>query len=312
VEIRKVGNSGLAVSVLGLGCNNFGMRIGPEETAAVVDAAVDAGITLFDTAEMYGGGKSEEFLGAALAKSGKRDSVILASKFGRAGQGGSRAEIIRSCERSLERLGTDYIDLYYQHYVDRTTPIEETLAALTTLVEQGKVRYLGSSNVDSWHVAEADHTARERRLERFVACQMEWSVLNRAIEAEVVPVCRRYGLGLISYFPLASGLLSGKYNDGVPADSRLATPGYEWLGDAIAGAEGRAKLARVRRLVAIAADLGLAPAQMALAWCLKNPDVSTVMLGATKPQQLRENLGALAAVAKLDGGVMQAIERALG
>ena len=164
MEIRKVGNSGLAVSVLGLGCNNFGMRIGAEETLTVVEAALEAGITLFDTAEMYGGGKSEEFLGAALAKSGKRDDVIIASKFGRAGQGGSRSEIIRSCERSLQRLGTDYIDLYYQHYVDRTTPIDETLAALTQLVEQGKVRYLGSSNVDSWHVAEADHTAREQHL----------------------------------------------------------------------------------------------------------------------------------------------------
>src|SRR6185312_967801 len=165
------------------------MRIGPEETESVVNAALDAGITHFDTAEMYGGGKSEEFLGAALAKSGRRDDVVIASKFGRADVGGSRSEIIRSCERSLKRLGTDYIDLYYQHYVDRTTPIDETLAALTQLVEQGKVRYLGASNVASWHVAEGDHTARERGTARFVACQMEWRLLTRAIETDVVPVC---------------------------------------------------------------------------------------------------------------------------
>ena len=160
MEARKVGGSGLAVSVLGLGCNNFGMRIGPDETQSVVDAALDAGITFFDTAEMYGGGKSEEFLGAALGKSANREDVIIASKFGRPDDGGSRTEIIRACERSLRRLNTDYLDLYYQHYVDRTTPIEETLSALTHLVAQGKVRYLGSSNVASWHIAEADHTGQ--------------------------------------------------------------------------------------------------------------------------------------------------------
>jgi aryl-alcohol dehydrogenase-like predicted oxidoreductase len=289
VEIRKVGNSGLAVSVLGLGCNNFGMRIGAEETREVVDAAVEAGITLFDTAEMYGGGKSEEFLGAALAKSGKRDDVIIASKFGRAGKGGSRSEIIRSCERSLQRLGTDYIDLYYQHYVDRTTPIDETLAALTQLVEQGKVRYLGSSNVDSWHVAEADHTARERRLERFVACQMEWSVLNRSIEAQVVPACRRYGLGMISYFPLASGLLSGKYRKGEPPPegTRFAAMPF------FAGVATEENWEKVGRLTEFAEARGRQILDLALGWVASQPETASLLVGATRPEQVAANAAAI-------------------
>lgn len=289
METRKVGDSGLAVSMLGLGCNNFGMRIGPEETAAVVDAAVEAGITLFDTAEMYGGGKSEEFLGAALTKSGKRDDVVIASKFGRVGKGGSRSEIIRSCERSLERLGTDYIDLYYQHYVDRTTPIDETLAALTQLVEQGKVRYLGSSNVDSWHVAEADHTARERQLERFVACQMEWSVLNRAVEAEVVPVCHRYGLGLISYFPLASGLLSGKYRKGEPPPegTRFAAMPF------FAGVATEENWEKVGKLTEFAESKGKQILDLALGWVASQPATASVLVGATRPEQVAANAAAI-------------------
>ena len=289
MEIRKVGNSGLAVSVLGLGCNNFGMRIGPEETADVVNAAIETGITLFDTAEMYGGGKSEEFLGAALNKAGKRDEVIIASKFGRAGQGGSRSEIIRSCERSLQRLGTDYIDLYYQHYVDRTTPIDETLAALTQLVEQGKVRYLGSSNVDSWHVAEADHTAREQHLDRFVACQMEWSVLNRAIETDVVPVCRRYGLGMISYFPLASGLLSGKYRQGEapPEGTRFAAMPF------FAGVATEENWEKVGKLTEFAESKGKQILDLALGWVASQPETASVLVGATRPEQVASNAVAI-------------------
>ncbi len=154
--------------------------------------------------------------------------MVVATKFGRADVGGSRSEIIRSCERSLRRLGTDCIDLYYQHCVDRTTPVDETLAALTQLVEQGKVGYLGSSNVAGWQVAEVDHAAREHGSERFIAFQMEWSVLSRGIEAEVVPACRRYGLGVVAYFPLASGLLTGKYRRGeqAPEGSRFAAPPF--------------------------------------------------------------------------------------
>jgi aryl-alcohol dehydrogenase-like predicted oxidoreductase len=290
MEMRKVGRSGLSVSVLGLGCNNFGMRIGSEETETVVAAALDAGITLFDTAAMYGGGKSEEFLGAALGKLARRDEVIVASKFGGAGEGGSRSEIIRSCEQSLRRLDTDYIDLYYQHYVDRSSPIEETLSALTRLVEHGKVRYLGSSNVASWHIAEADHTAGERHCERFVACQMEWSLLNREIETDVVPACDRYGLGVISYFPLASGLLTGKYRKGEPPppDSRFSTLPF------FAGVATDDNWAVVERLGAFASDHGRTPVELALGWVASQPCTSSVLVGATKPEQVAANAAAIA------------------
>ncbi len=289
METRKVGASGLSVSVLGLGCNNFGMRIGSDESERVGNAALDAGITHFDTAQMYGGGKSEEFLGAALSKSGRRDDVVIATKFGRTDEGGSRREIIRSCEQSLRRLGTDYVDLYYQHYVDRTTPIEETLAALTHLVEQGKVRYFGSSNVASWHVAEADHTARERGTERFVACQMEWSLLNRAIEAEVVPACRRYGLGLVSYFPLASGLLSGKYRRDAqaPVGSRFAAMPF------FAEVATPANWDKVERLTAYAQSQGSELLDLALSWAAAQPQSASVLVGATRPEQVIANAAAI-------------------
>jgi aryl-alcohol dehydrogenase-like predicted oxidoreductase len=287
MEIRKTGRSGLGVSVLGLGCNNFGMRIGADESRAVVTAALEAGITFFDTAQMYGGGKSEEFLGAALA--GHRDDVVIATKFGRAEVGGSRSEIIRSCEGSLRRLGTDYIDLYYQHYVDRTTPIDETLAALTQLVEQGKVRYLGSSNVAGWHVAEADHTARETGSERFVACQMEWSLLSRAVEAEVVPACRRYGLGMVAYFPLASGLLTGKYRRGqeAPAGTRFAEMPY------FAGVATDQNWDKVERLENFAEQHGKALTDLALGWVASQPETASVLVGATKPEQVAANAAAI-------------------
>jgi aryl-alcohol dehydrogenase-like predicted oxidoreductase len=290
MEIRKVGRSGLGTSVLGLGCNNFGMRIGPDETKLVVHAALDAGITMFDTAEMYGGGKSEEFLGAALAEAGRRDDVVIATKFGRANVGGSRTEIIKACERSLRRLGTDHIDLYYQHYVDRTVPIEETLAALTTLVQQGKVRYLGSSNVAGWQLAEADHTAAERGLERFVATQMEWSLLNRAVETEVVPAARRYGLGLVSYFPLASGLLTGKYRRGedAPEGTRFAAMPF------FANVATDANWDKVEALTAFAEARGRSLTELALGWVASQPETGCVLVGATKPEQVAANAEAIA------------------
>ena len=300
-----MGRSGLPVSVLGLGCNNFGMRIGPEETTAVVHAALDAGVTMFDTAEMYGGGKSEEFLGAALAEAGRRDDVVIATKFGRAGAGGSRSEIIRACEGSLRRLGTDHIDLYYQHYVDRTTPIDETLAALTLLVEQGKVRYAGSSNVTGWQVAEADHTARERGSERFVACQIEWSLLNRAVEQEVVPACRRYGLGLVPYFPLASGLLTGKYRRGEepPEGSRFAAMPF------FAGVATEDNWDKVERATAYATGNGRSLTELALSWVASQPGVASVLVGATRPEQVTANVEAIGW--RLDASQLDEVDRLL-
>ena len=215
MEYRTMGRSGLQVSTIGLGCNNFGMLLDEPDSTAVVHAALDAGITLFDTSDSYGNSHSEEYLGAALA--GHRDDVVIATKFstrlrpGPYGAGASRKYIVEACEASLRRLGTDYIDLYYQHNVDPATPVEETVDTLDDLIRAGKVRYAGCSNVAGWTLARAQHVAAERGRQRFVACQNEWSLVNRAIEAEVVPACRAYEVGIVPYFPLASGLLTGKY-----------------------------------------------------------------------------------------------------
>ncbi|MGN6088973.1 MAG: aldo/keto reductase [Actinomycetales bacterium] len=226
-----LGRSGLVVSVVGLGCNNFGRRLDAEGTHAVVDACFDAGITLFDTADIYGGqGASETLLGQALK--GRRDDVVLATKFGMDMQGlygddfgarGSRRYIRRAVEGSLRRLQTDYIDLYQYHRPDGITPVEETLAALDELVREGKVRYLGSSNFPAWLVAEASWVAKERRLTPFVSEQSEYSLLRREAEQELLPACEHYGVGVLPFFPLASGLLTGKYRKGQdrPSGTRL-------------------------------------------------------------------------------------------
>ncbi|MGI3781255.1 MAG: aldo/keto reductase, partial [Janthinobacterium lividum] len=229
---RQLGTSGLTVSVVGIGCNNFGARMADEDVPRVVDAAIDAGVNLFDTADIYGGaGASETLLGAALK--GKRDSVVLATKFGMDmggsngpdwGVRGSRRYIRLAVEASLRRLQTDWIDLYQMHRPDEQTPVEETLDVLTDLVHEGKVRYLGSSNFSGWQVLDADWTARSAGLESFVSDQSEYSWLSRGIEAELVPALEHTGKGLLPYFPLASGLLTGKYKRGAeaPAGSRLA------------------------------------------------------------------------------------------
>ena len=219
MRYRRLGDSGLAVSVVGLGCNNFGRRLDVEATRRVVDAALDAGVTFFDTADVYG--ESETFLGEVLA--GRRDQVVLATKFGLPLRGalgddrdarGSRWYVRRAVERSLRRLRTDHVDLYQMHAPDPRTPVEETLAALTELVREGKVRYLGSSNFTGWQVADADWTARTRGLERFVGAQNEYSLVDTSAEAELVPALQRFGVGLLPYFPLANGLLTGKYSRG--------------------------------------------------------------------------------------------------
>src|SRR4051812_45300988 len=231
-EIRRLGRSGLAVSAVGLGCNNFGTRLDLDGSRAVVEAALDAGVTLFDTSDSYGGepGRSEDFLGQILE--GRRDDVVIATKFGShlkgllgpdRGARGSRRYIRRAVEGSLRRLRTDHIDLYQLHFPDRLTPIEETLSALTELVDEGKVRYIGSSNLSAWEVADADWTARTSGLQPFISAQNEYSLLERGVEAELVPALERFGLGLLPYFPLASGLLSGKYRRGadIPENTRL-------------------------------------------------------------------------------------------
>ena len=288
MKVRRLGNSGLKVSVVGLGCNNFGMRIDQAQTQAVVDAALDAGITLFDTADIYGGTKSEEFLGKALGT--RRHEIVLASKFGmQIGQdpkkrGGSRKWIMQAVEDSLRRLRTDYIDLYQHHQPDADTPVDETLRALDDLVTQGKVRYLGNSNYSGWQIADADWSAAGQT--RFVSAQNLYSLLERDVEHEVLPACDHFGLGFLPFFPLASGLLSGKYRRGEPPPegTRLAA----W------GARGQAALSdatfdRVEALEAWAGERGHTLLELAFAWLLGHQAVSSVIAGATTPEQVRAN-----------------------
>ena len=227
MEFRRLGNSGLEVSVAGLGTNNFGMRLDYAGSEAVVNAALDAGINFFDTADIYDGGLSEEYLGKALGE--RRDEVLIATKFGMSTgegphtQGGSRKYIEAAVTRSLNRLGTDYIDVYQMHQPDPHTPIEETLETLDNLVRRGLVRYIGHSNFSGWQIADADWTSRTRGLARFVSAQNEWSLLERKIEPEIMPACRKFGLGQLPFFPLASGFLTGKYRRGaeLPEGTRL-------------------------------------------------------------------------------------------
>jgi len=288
MKLRRLGNSGLKVSEVGIGCNNFGMRIDAKETDAVVGAAIDAGITLFDTADIYGGTKSEEFLGKALGK--KRGQIVLATKFGMAiggddtKKGGSRRWIMTAVEDSLRRLGTDWIDLYQMHAPDPDTPIDETLRALDDLVTQGKVRYVGNSNFSGWQIADADWTSSGAT--RFVSAQNQFSLLERKVEHEVLPACEHFGLGFLPFFPLASGLLSGKYRRGEvpPEGTRLAA----W------GSRGAAALSdknfdKVEAVAGWAEERGHTILELAFAWLLGHPVVSSVIAGATSPAQVAAN-----------------------
>lgn len=293
MQLRRLGQSGLLVSEVGLGCNNFGMRIGPEEAGQVVDAAIDAGITLFDTADVYGEALSESYLGEALGK--RRKDVIIATKFGSPidaslyRRGASRQWIIDACEASLRRLGTDYIDLYQLHWPDPAVPLDETLRALDDLITQGKVRYIGSSNLSGWQVADADWIARNLGLTRFVSTQNLLSLLERAATEEVLPACERFGVGFLPYFPLASGLLTGKYRLGrmVPKESRLAN----W-GDRGMQALADDNMERVEILTLWAEQRGRSILELAFAWLLSQTPVSSVIAGATTPQQICANVAA--------------------
>ena len=296
MSYRRLGPSGLVVSVVGIGCNNFGRKLDVDGTRAVVDAAFDAGITLFDTADIYGTphGSSEECLGAALK--GRREEIVLATKFGMDMKGlngadrgarGSRSYIIRAVEASLRRLGTDYIDLYQLHEPDPATPIEETLSALDDLVRAGKVRYLGSSKFAGWQIADADWTARTAGHTPFISAQNQYSLLHREVEAEVVPACERFGLGLLPFFPLDSGLLSGKYQRGMtpPAGTRLSLERYQpWLD----GADWDT----IEALTAYGRERGHSLLDVAIAGLAAQPAVSSVIAGATTPEQVRANAAA--------------------
>jgi len=291
MERRRVGRSGLWVSVAGLGCNNFGMRLDADQSAEVVHAALDAGITFFDTAESYGGGKSEEFLGKALGS--RRSEVVVATKVGSRSlrdkgpypAGGSRRYIVDGTDACLHRLGTDWIDLLYLHYPDKGTPLDETLEAFDDLVHQGKVRYIASSNVRGWQISDAEHIARARGSVRYIATQEQWSLLRRDVEREIVPACEHFGIGVVPYFPLASGLLTGKYTKGAQPEPgtrfaevpRLAAGYTEGDWDA------------AQRLSAFAADAGHSILELALSWLVSQRSVPSVIAGATSAEQVKAN-----------------------
>jgi aryl-alcohol dehydrogenase-like predicted oxidoreductase len=294
MEIRNLGQSGLRVSAIGLGCNNFGGRIGLDATGAVIHKALDLGITLFDTADIYGEhGGSETLMGQVLGDARKR--IVLATKFGMpmdaAGMkvGGSRRYIMQAVEDSLRRLRTDWIDLYQMHQPDPRTPIEETLRALDDLIRQGKIRYVGCSNFPAWQVADAAWTARTLGLNGFVSCQDEYSLIVRRAEAELMPAARRHGLVLLPYFPLASGLLTGKYrrDQAMPAGTRLA--GTPRLADRYL-TEGNRRI--VEALEGFAQARGRTLLELAFSWLLAQSPVASVIAGATRPEQLAQNVQA--------------------
>jgi aryl-alcohol dehydrogenase-like predicted oxidoreductase len=296
VKYRHLGNSGLKVSAVGLGCMNFGMMNDAAESAAIVHKALDLGVNLFDTADVYGDrGKSEQYLGKALA--GRRDEVVIATKF--AGpmsserfdmQGGSRRYIMQAVEASLLRLGTDYIDLYQMHRYDDDTPIDETVRALDDLVRQGKVRYAGCSNFAAWQITDAVWTANAANLNAFVSVQNRYSLLKRDIEKEVVPVCVTFGLGILPYFPLESGLLTGKYRKGedFPDGTRLAKWG-KFMTSAFASDENFTK---VDALLALCDRYDHSLLEMAMGWLVSRPAVSSVIAGVTSTRQLEQNVAA--------------------
>ncbi len=292
---RSLGDSGLMVSAVGIGCNAFGRRVDLDGVRAILDAAQDVGVTLLDTADTYGGdGASESMLGEALQ--GRRDEFVVATKFGMDMQGangadhgvrGSRAYVRRAVEASLRRLQVDHIDLYQLHEPDQTTPIEETLSALTDLVREGKVRYVGCSNVAGWQVADADWTARTGGFERFVSVQNRYSLLDRTVEAEVGPACEQFGLGVLPYFPLEYGLLTGKYHRGepAPAGSRATTGPSSWL--------DHADWNRIEALGKYAEARDVSMLDVAVAGLAAQPAVASVIAGATRGEQVRANAAAL-------------------
>jgi aryl-alcohol dehydrogenase-like predicted oxidoreductase len=291
MEFRRVGESGLEVSVVGVGCNQFGRRVDAPGVARIVHAAIDAGVTLFDTADVYGAGESERLLGAALR--GRRDAAIVATKVGsQMGEGpynagASRRHVRSGVEASLRRLGTDWIDLYQIHVPDDDTPIEETLSALDDLVREGKVRYIGCSNFHGWQIADADWTSYIHHFSRFISAQNEYSLLNRGAEAEVVPACEHFGLGFIPYLPLMRGLLTGRYRRGEtpPEGGRLSgDAGDEFLTDE--------NFDIVEGLSAYARHKGTDLLGVAIGGLLAQPAVVSVIAGASQPEQVLANVQA--------------------
>ncbi|MBB3227488.1 voltage-dependent potassium channel beta subunit [Luteibacter sp. Sphag1AF] len=321
MEYRRLGRTGLKLSALSYGAwVTFGRQVGRTDAREIMALAYDRGVNFFDNAETYNAGEAERLMGDVLADLRfPRDSYCVSSKvyFGATThpsptqRGLSRKHVTEACHQALTRLRVDYLDLYFCHRPDPETPIAETVWAMDTLIRQGKVLYWGTSEWSAEEIAEAHDVAQAAHLHAPSMEQPQYNLLHRErVEVEYESLYERYGMGTTVWSPLASGLLTGKYNEGIPDDSRMAQPDYGWLRDLMLEDNG-ARLKAVRKLAPIAQDLGIPLSQMALAWCLKNPNVSTVMLGASRKEQLADNLGALEHVAKLDDATMLRIEQAL-
>ena len=318
MNYRRLGRSGLKVSELSLGSwVTYGNQLGADGARECMAAAYDAGVNFFDNAEAYAKGESETLMGAAIRRLGwRRSSYVVSTKFYWGLHDGpnerntlNRKYLRQAIDGSLARLSLDYVDLVFCHRPDPETPIEETVYAMHDMVAQGKALYWGTSEWPAADIAQAWHIAARHGLHKPVMEQPQYNLLHRdRVEREYARLYADLGLGTTVWSPLASGLLTGKYNDGIPPDSRGTVKGYEWLAERLTDA---AKIAVVRRLVPVARDLGCTLAQLALAWCLKNPHVSTVIMGASRVAQVHENLKALDVLAKLDDAVMARVEAAL-
>jgi voltage-dependent potassium channel beta subunit len=314
---RRLGRSGLKLSALSFGSwVTFGTQVADAAAVELLRLAYDRGINFFDNAEAYAGGESERIMGRALRKLGfGRDTYCVSSKVFWGGKlptqrGLSRKHIHDACHAALERLQLDYLDLFFCHRPDPETPIEETVRAMGDLVARGKVLYWGTSEWCADEIAEAQGVARALGCAAPAMEQPHYNLFVRGkVESEFLRLFEATGIGATTWSPLASGVLSGKYATGVPGDSRMALPEYGWLRERLESVEGREQLRKARELAGVASDLGATLAQLAIAWCLVNPHVSTVILGATKASQLEENLGALEVLPKLDGPVLERIEK---
>ena len=319
MQYRYLGNSGLKVSALSFGAwVTFGDQIGEDVATDLMKTAYDHGVNFFDNAEGYSAGKAETMMGNVIKKQGwKRSDLVVSTKIFWGGGGPndlglSRKHIIEGTKAAIERFQMNYVDLVFCHRPDPHTPIEETVRAMNFLLDQGLAFYWGTSEWSAEQIRQAYEVARREHLVPPLMEQPQYNMLVRErVESEYQPLYRDFKLGLTTWSPLSSGLLSGKYNDGVPEDSRINTPGYEWLRERFESEEGQKQLETVRKLAGVADDLGCSTAQLALAWCLKNPDVSTVITGASKAEQVTQNMEALNVVDKLTDDVMNRIEEVL-
>ena len=316
MEYRFLGNSGLKVSALSFGAwVTFGPQMDESKAAACMHAAWDAGVNFFDNAEVYADGTAEEIMGAVLAKSGwKRSDYVVSTKIFWGGEGPndrglSRKHVLEGADAALRRLRLDYVDLIFCHRADLHTPVEETVRAMNHLINQGKALYWGTSEWPAERILDAHHVARRERLVPPLMEQPQYNLFHRdRVEREYEPLYERIGLGTTIWSPLASGLLTGKYNDGIPPGSRSTLKGYEWLRARLEGETVRDKLDKVRQLSALADELGCSTAQLAIAWCLANPRVSTAITGASRPEQVAENMKAMDVVARLGPELLERIE----